>query len=231
MKSLAALILLAAGALATRAAEPALLPTTPQIPPPVVHQEGGTIIQAGWGERALPPVAQPCEGCATPAGPVDRHAGGCGTSICPGSPIKKWLCFHPTTGHALPWLKPAPYVGPITGQFTCTSSAGPGCASGAGCEAGGAGGAGCGAGRGAAGLLGRGCNGKGGTCTPPPDDAFAGYKFATPVSTQVAVPGAAAPRAGGSYRTAVPPTGMASPPAPARTPTVLESLKRAFARP
>jgi hypothetical protein len=56
----------------------------------------------------------------------------CGSSVCQGSPIKAWVGFCPTTGRALPWLNPQPYIGPVAGTFPCTSS---GCTTAAGCNA------------------------------------------------------------------------------------------------
>jgi hypothetical protein len=162
----------------------------------------------------------------------------CGTPVCPGSPIKAWLCFRPTTGHALPWLNPHPYVGPIAGTFPCHPVAGcgpngcapagkPACAT-PGCPP-----------RLGIGLPGRGCNGNGnGICVPPSEGAFPGYRFATPETP--AITGKAAygvPSVSTSYKPAVLPTGVA-PTAPSsvstdsqRSPTVMQALKRTFAKP
>ena len=132
--------------------------------------------------------------------PCTTSGRGCGTSVIAGSPIKSWLCFRPTTAHALPWLRPHPYVGPITGQFHCSPTACPQCEGAPACAAG----TGCGKGLGG----GRGC--RNGDCVPPAEGSFPGYKFAQPIAP--AVSGRAAPTTTStSYKPSVPPTGGAVP--------------------
>jgi len=277
MKRITALLLAAAlSGPAARATEP--LPTTPQVPAPVIQADASGVA-SGHGDRVLTPVrertglAMPtgrmiggCESCDTAAcggsviggSPIKElfgHAAAgasapCGSSVCPGSPIKSWLCFYPTTGKALPKLNPAPYVGPVTGQFPCQSAAGcagggcangkagffgPGCGSGSGCGPG----SGCGLRSGLGhgdGLLGRkGC----GVCTLLPEGSFPGYRFAVPESAALVDRSGLPPvqlNTGYSQKPAVPPTGLASGPPAAKTaapqsPTALEALKRSFARP
>jgi hypothetical protein len=173
---------------------------------------------------AVPPG---CDHCAM------SGRGGCGNSIIPGSPIKRWFCFQPTTGHELPWLRPNPYIGPVTGQFRCSSQ--DGCSScgdrsDCGPTAGFAkGSGGPGALRGS--VRGRrvagGC--ANGTCVTPPDEAFPGYKFATPERPGVMERGVGYSTSI-SYKPTVSPTGLASS-APTHQPTFLESLKRTFSKP
>ncbi len=279
MRRIAALLLLVVvgpGSL-VRAADPLPLPTIPQIPLPVVYEEGPVVATSGGGERVLAPIrertgmmlasGQSCNSCPADSrgtcgtsviagSPVKNWIGShslpgtnapCGSSVCPGSPIKTWLCFRPTTGHALPLLNPAPYVGPIAGQFPCTSAAGcgtqVGCSSAAGCgTANGSGGAGPGrngyfANNGYGGLRGGHVHALGGKadcpCNLPSDSEYRGYRFAAPEA--VAVTGKTNPSGSpySSYKPAVPPTGLASAtgqPMVPKTPTVLESLKRTFSR-
>ncbi len=127
----------------------------------------------------------------------------CGSAACSSGPREKsglfsgrlctWAFYQPTTRGALPILQPLPCVGPIL-AFRCDSGgcAGGGCTSG-GCAAGGKSGGGCatGNGNGGSGCAGTGTGlaarfGLGGAghgcrngCTPPPDNVFPGYKFAS----------------------------------------------------
>src|SRR5262245_21314856 len=124
-----------------RAADVPRIPTSPQVPAPGTVQEATGVRTAGTANRMLAPlrdrlspvhpinevdsspwIAPTIEEapCAAPG----RH---CGGSVVAGSPIKSWLCFRPSTAHALPWLRPHPYVGPITGQFLCSPAACPQC--------------------------------------------------------------------------------------------------------
>lgn len=224
--------------------EPSHLPTIPQIPAPTLNQESHVVPAAGVTVRMLGSLreriglsmsanrviesVEPVE--AAPASPLpgcdhcvaDGRA--CGSSIISGSPIKRWLCFRPTTGHELPWLRPNPYIGPITGQFRCSSA---GCAS---CVGQLGNDAGCAKGDGGFGRVGglgmgrRGC--VDGTCIPPADGAFAGYKFATPERPSISARGFATTTTT-SYKPTVSPTGHTSFTVP-RSPTVFESLKHAF---
>jgi hypothetical protein len=222
------------------AAEPNLLPTIPQVPAPTLNSESRIVPAAGISGRLLGNLreriglsmpANRAVGSVEPveAAPIVPLPGcdhcmaagnGCGSSIIPGSPIKRWLCFRPTTGHELPWLRPNPYIGPITGQFRCSSAGCASCGDQPGC------GAGCAKGDGGPGRIGglgrggRGC--ANGTCILPADDVFAGYKFATPERPMAVI----APTST-SYKPTVSPTGLATSTAP-RSPTVLESLKRTF---
>lgn len=160
-----------------------------------------------------------------------------GSSICPGSPIKAWLCFRPTTGHALPWLNPHPYVGPIAGTFPChpvTGCGANGCAPTTGNPA-------CttpdcaprvGLGLG---LAGRGCNGnRNGICVPPAEGALPGYRFATPERPAInGQPATGVPSVTTSYKPAILPSGVAPAVTPdsQRSPTVIQALKRTFGKP
>lgn len=121
-------------------AEPRPLPTSPQVPPltlTVAPPERGSgvpyvaRIHVPLGERAALALREQAEAVAYPGmgdSPLSLH----GTrntspsgvrSIIPGSPLKAWLFFHPTTAKALPCFQPQPYVGPISGTFPCTSAA------------------------------------------------------------------------------------------------------------
>jgi hypothetical protein len=247
------------------------LPTTPRVPAPTLDAGGGVVQASGssrllpplrvrtgvsaapaeqsmplptgyslsGGNAAMPPHAgYPATGCAggNCAGPD------CGTaSRSTLSRLKAWLCFQPTTGDALPKLRPQPYIGKVLGTFRC-SSAGCGGAYGgaAGCGnavAGGGigarGGAGgneaCGA-AGAGGvpggrfgslLSGRGC--RGGGCVPPADDAIPGYRFSTAPQPTTGY-GPVAPSTGYlSYKPAQPAAVNTQPPA--------DPLARPFTRP
>jgi hypothetical protein len=151
MKRLAALILAAVWLGPTaRAADPTFVPTSPQVPLPrldngsVLPASGTT----GFGDRVLVPLRERvalaiAPSLAAKAGaqavasgmplPTGYAPGGCATGECAnggcggrqsrGCPerFKAWLCFCPTAGDALPKLRPAPYVGPITGTFPCHS--------------------------------------------------------------------------------------------------------------
>jgi hypothetical protein len=209
-------------------------PTSPQVPAPTAAQERSVRPAAAAGRSnasraTLGPshlvnevgnssdqawIAPSIE--AAPCASPGRE---CGGSVIAGSPIKSWLFYRPTTAHALPWLRPHPYVGPITGQFHCSPAACPQCEGAPACAAG----AGCGKGLGG----GRGC--RNGDCIPPADGAFTGYKFAQPIAPSVSGR-AGAVTTSTSYKPAVPPSGLAAPAAP-RTGTVLESLKRTASKP
>jgi hypothetical protein len=216
------------------AAEPSP-PTVPQVPAPVLNPESRVVPAAGrvlGNLRERIGMSAPVSRVIEPAEPIEAPSmapsPGCdhcmsesragGDSIIQGSPIKRWLCFRPTTGHELPWLRPNPYIGPITGQFRCSSAGCVSCGGPAGC------GAGCAKGDGRMGGLGRGGRGcANGTCIPPADDAFAGYKFATPERSIITT----APTTSTSYKPTVVPTGLTLSTTP-RSPTVLESIKRTF---
>jgi hypothetical protein len=117
-------------------AEPMNLPTTPQVPP--VQLIGGSAMRAAQAPavgRVHVPVterkrAAGDESAASwgtpstwPATTAESPMSSSGVrSLIPGSPVKSWLLFHPTTGHALPWLRPQPFVGPVTGTFPCTAA-------------------------------------------------------------------------------------------------------------
>jgi hypothetical protein len=195
---------------------------------------------------AEPPAGPPCAGsacgapgCGTPLfsgtpllsglGGIGHGGGGpCGAPLCPGTPLKSWLCFRPTTGKALPKLNPHPYVGPVTGIFPCTSCAGYG----VGCAGPGCAGPGCvGADDPARSRLGLGLTGragcKGGTCVPPAEDAFPGYRFATPESPAVPGHAAVSGRVGStSYKPAEPPGGLGPVPSSRPVRDAIESLGR-----
>lgn len=205
-----------------QAADPAftprsLVPTSPQVPAP--RLESAVIPAAGMGERALlplrerialaiapslsatastpPPVslAVPLSTASQPLpvdGCVEGSCGRLGRDRACWDRFKAWLCFCPTTGDALPKLRPTPYVGSLSAMFRCESVGGcgngtVGCGDGhGGCGAaiGSAGRAGLLAGNGrlGVGLAGRGCKGE---CVPPSELAFPGYKFAAPESPAV----------------------------------------------
>ena len=250
MKRIAVWMLLAAlHSTSAHAAEPAALPTTPQVPAPTLGSGSRVQPLAGPSGRVLGALRERI-GLARPAPEAVQAAGAtehidapaaaapipepaacapcdrCGGSIIPGSPIKRWFCYRPTTGHELPWLRPHPYVGPITGQFPCSSAGCAPCTAGQpGCDP--AAGE-CGRGILGGGRLGRGC--RDGTCAPTPDEAFGGYRFAVPENRHV-VPRTAPPAATTSYKPTVTPTGLTTPAATPRQPTILESIKRTFSSP
>ncbi|MCS7022493.1 MAG: hypothetical protein NZU63_11775 [Gemmataceae bacterium] len=117
--------------------EPQLIPTSPQVPPAALIRPadsarslavvGGQKIHLPRTERRLTPTSatqspsskDAAWNTATPH--LAAEEAPAVQSIVPGSPIKRWLFFCPTTGKALPWLRPQPFVGPITGTFSCTS--------------------------------------------------------------------------------------------------------------
>jgi len=233
-----ALLVIATWPLSARSSDVPSAPTRPQVPAPSTAQEA-VARNVGAAGRAFGPIRdrsslvhpinEPVSEApawiepAVEAAPCAASGGACGTSVIAGSPIKSWLCYRPSTAHALPWLRPHPYVGPITGQFHCSAGACPQCAGASACAPWTACGKGVGFG------LGHGRGGcRDGTCVTPPDDAFAGYKFAQPLSP--AVSGRPAIATSTSYKPSVPPTGMATP-GEAKTGTVLESLKRTFSKP
>lgn len=190
MKRLAAVGLLWIGAGPGVAGEPPMLPTAPQIPPPVLTADRSA---SEGGRGLLRLIAAPIEvqGLPLPSGYgiTLGPSGGAGCSqVAPGCGIgerpvwqrlRAWLGFRPESGDALPKLRPHPYVGPVVGIFPCQ----PGGQSGLG----GAGGAECADGRcdpsvggGRFGLGRLPARGTRGGCVPPTDDAFPGYRFATP---------------------------------------------------
>ncbi len=185
MKRLAAVLLLAGLSHAPiRANDPVLLPTTPQIPSPHTDANRRVAPDSGGGRFLIRIRADSYEGSAMPlpTGYSYPALGGCPSGNCEHAEqrscwqkFKAWACFQPTTRDALPKLRPHPYVGPITGTFTCGSVGAPGCAVGAptptGCATG------CAAeGMGRFGFLpARSCKGQ---CVPPADDAIPGYRFA-----------------------------------------------------
>ncbi len=123
------------------AADRPALPTTPQVPSPVLQPvvdnkltrhplpEVSTVITASPSlpaRRGVTPTACP----PLPAGPTQNTYGEPYASVIPGSPIKNWLFYCPTSGKALPCFRPHPYVGPITGVYPCNENAatgGPDC--------------------------------------------------------------------------------------------------------
>jgi hypothetical protein len=222
-----------------RAGEPAILPTVPQVPAPSLHHESAAVHPASASGRVLGSLrsriglAFPDEGNepidSAPSLPATESVGcapgtSCGGSIIAGSPIKRWLCYRPTTGHELPWLRPHPYVGPITGQLRCSAGACPSCAETPVCT----GGPGCGKGLGGR-ILGRGgC--QDGTCVNPADGSFPGYRFASPESPVVPTRGAPIVQST-SYKPTVSPTGITTPASSAqRTSSASEPVKRIGAR-
>jgi len=224
-----ALIVAAVLPAGARPADLPRLPTSPQVPAP--SSAPGSISARSVGQAreriSLVDSANPSE---TPSAPawiepsmeaLTCHAPGqsCGGSVIHGSPIKSWLFYRPTTAHALPWLRPHPYVGPITGQYHCLTKACPPCEGAPACAPGTA----CGKGL----IGGRGC--RDGTCVPPPDGVFAGYKFAAPLSPAVTGRTGAAVTST-SYKPGVEPTGVSTPSAE-RTGTVLNSLRKSFSKP
>ena len=204
------------------------LPTTPQVPAPS-SVSGAPVRTAGPTRERISLIdsAIPVETPSAPAWiepsmealPCNVPGSSCGGSVIHGSPIKSWLFYRPTTAHALPWLRPHPYVGPITGQFHCLPAATPQCAAAPACAPGTA----CGRGL----IGGRGC--RDGTCVPPPDGVFEGYKFAAPLSPAVAGR-TSATITSTSYKPGVAPTGISAP-GEARSGTVLSSLKKSFSKP
>jgi hypothetical protein len=213
------------------------IPTNPQVPSPGSVQDATNVRTASTANRVLGPlrdrlslvhpvnevgssssdawIAQAVEEmpCAASGRP-------CGGSVVAGSPIKSWLFFRPSTAHALPWLRPHPYVGPIAGQFYCSPTAWPQCASAPACAPGTACGRGLGVGSG------RGC--RNGDCIPPADEVFSGYKFAQPIAPGVLGRTGSPTTTSTSYKAG---SSMISPPTASKTGTVLGSLKRSFSKP
>jgi hypothetical protein len=235
-----ALLVVILSPFAARPADAPQAPTRPQVSAPSTVFEATASRGTGAAGRALGsmrdrislvhPVAGPASETAPAwiepaieAAPCAVPGRDCGGSVIAGSPIKSWLCYRPTTAHALPWLRPHPYVGPVTGQFHCSPTACPECAGAPACAPWTACGKGVGLG------IGHGRGGcRDGTCITPPDEAFAGYKFAQPLSPALA--GRPAIATSTSYKPGVPPSGMAAHPE-SKNPTVLESLKRTFSKP
>ena len=229
-----AMIMAAAWPSGVRSADAPRVPTSPQVPAPATVQEVTGDRTSGVPGRSLGPLrdrmslVHSVSDGAAPSGPAWIEPSieaapcgvqGCSESVVAGSPIKSWLCFRPTTAHSLPWLRPHPYVGPITGQFHCSPAACPQCVGTPACAPGTA----CGRGL----IGGRGC--RDGTCVPPPDGAFAGYRFAAPIAPAVAGR-TGAPTTTTSYKPGIAPTGISTQ-APPRTDTVLNSFKRTFSKP
>jgi hypothetical protein len=121
------------------AAEPRPLPTVPQIPPLSLTAEPPprgmaspytTRIHVPLGERRTSALREQSEAAPPPSANdslmsphvVGRSFPSGVRSLIPGSPIKAWLFFHPTTGKALPCFQPQPYVGPVSGTFGCTAA-------------------------------------------------------------------------------------------------------------
>jgi hypothetical protein len=228
-----AMIIAAAWPSGVQSADAPRLPTSPQVPAPSSVQETTDARTAGAAGRVLGPLrdrmsfVHPVNDVGSPSAPAWIEPSieappcgvhGCGESVIAGSPIKSWLCFRPTTAHSLPWLRPHPYVGPVTGQFHCSPAASPQCVGAPACAPGTA----CGRGL----IGGRGC--RDGTCVPPPDGVFGGYKFAAPIAPGVAGR-TSAPTTTTSYKPGVAPTGIPMQTTP-RTDTVLGSLKRSFSK-
>jgi hypothetical protein len=84
------------------------VPTTPQVPMP-------------QGEAGLAPAVPPQVAPPQPSGSCNGP-NGCGTDKrnCVQK-ILAWATYRPSSGDALPLLKPHPYIGPFTGTFVCTS--------------------------------------------------------------------------------------------------------------
>lgn len=109
------------------------LPTTPVVPPlQLVSEPPGRTTATPFTSRIhIPPterkrlsVSAEAPAVASPmpvSMPTAESPAGV-RSLIPGSPVKAWLFFHPTTGHALPLLRPRPYVGQVAGSFPCTSA-------------------------------------------------------------------------------------------------------------
>jgi hypothetical protein len=253
----ACLLLAALAPGAARADDNPPLPTIPQVPVPTIHADTQVVPATGRSGRLLgslreriglatPVATEPVETPESPeavavpstVSPGCDHCakagrGGYGNSIIPGSPIKRWFCFQPTTGHELPWLRPNPYIGPVTGQFRCSSQDDcSSCGGSSDCSqtagfAKGSGRPGLMGGLGRGGHGGRGC--ANGTCVTPPDEAFPGYKFATSERPSVLERGVGYSTSI-SYKPTVSPTGLTAS-APTRQPTFLETLKRTFSKP
>jgi hypothetical protein len=235
-----ALIVAAVWPSGARSADTPRLPTNPQVPAPSAAQEATGVRTASAAGRVLGPLrdrmslVHPVNEVGSPsapawiepsleAAPCAAPGSDCGGSVVAGSPIKSWLFYRPSTGHELPWLRPHPYVGPITGQFHCSPTACPACVGAPACAPGSACGRGIGVGLG----VGRGC--RNGDCIPPADGTFTGYKFAAPISPGV-TGRAGAPTTSTSYKPGVAPTGTSTPSA-TRNGTVVESFKRSFSKP
>lgn len=222
-----------------RTADAPRVPTSPQVQAPGTVQEATGVRTAGAANRVLGPLRDrlslvhlinevDSSSSAAWIAPTIEEAPcvapgrQCGGSVVAGSPIKSWLFYRPSTAHALPWLRPHPYVGPVTGQFLCSPAACPQCTGTPACAPGTACARGAGVG------AGRGC--RNGDCIPPADEVFNGYKFAQPIAPGVMGRSAAPTTTSTSYKQGVPPSGTSASTAP-KTGTVLESLKRNFSKP
>lgn len=118
-------------------------PTTPVVPPPVLHN--GSLVTPGGGRLFAANNWSPLRSPVVAGGPASGYtvpplAGGtCGPTGCATGRggfsldrLKAYFCYQPTpTG--LPKLQPAPYVTPLQGLFGCSSAGGctTGCAVGA----------------------------------------------------------------------------------------------------
>jgi hypothetical protein len=220
-----------------RPADAPRLPTSPQVPAPATVQEAANVRTPGASNRVLGPLRDRV-GLVHPVNEIDHSSSAawiapsieqvpcaapgrhCGGSVIAGSPIKSWLFFRPSTAHALPWLRPHPYVGPITGQFHCSPTACPQCTGDPACAPGTACGRGLGLG------VGRGC--RNGDCIPPADEVFSGYKFAQPIAPGVMGRTGSPTTTSTSYKAG---SSMSSAPTAPKTGTVLGSLKRSLSTP
>ena len=81
-----------------------LVPTTPQVPAPTDDT------------KPAPPPPGPSQA------PCNASENGGKQRNCLQK-LKAFVCYHPTSGNALPWLKVPAYTGPYCGTFYCTSGA------------------------------------------------------------------------------------------------------------
>ncbi|VTR90789.1 unnamed protein product [Gemmata massiliana] len=95
---------------------------------PVVAGYSSAPISAAPG-YAVPPLPPGVGAGYSACGPVGCGPVGCERERPCWERMKSWLCFQ-LTPTELPKMRPAPYVGPIQGLFSCTS--GGGCATGCG---------------------------------------------------------------------------------------------------
>ena len=129
-----------------------LAPTSPVVPPPVLHNGGLVATGNSWGQGPprlftgnnwsplRSPVVAGDPSAAYTVPPLTGAA--CGPAGCAPAgrdrsclaQLKAWICFHDSR-NPLPKHQPAPYVYPLQGMFGCTSGAG--CASGGCATAGG----------------------------------------------------------------------------------------------
>jgi hypothetical protein len=214
MKRFAVVLLLAglsqsspSSSAAPRPDTPQVIPTSPQIPSPYADNgsPGADAPRLSLATRIKNSLGLTTSDAAPatlplPTGYAQASVGGCAAPGC-GAPgcgsaqkrsfaehFKAWLCFYPSPGPKLPLLNPHPYVGPITGIYSCSPSCGAGCCPADGCASGSC----AGNAPGRNGPLGRmgpllpqGC--KSG-CVPPANDAIPGYRFADPSAPAVSPP-------------------------------------------